>query len=332
MKYIHKENLRRLFGDRAVAAAAVLNDICFKLDDEADGALTNFISRSNGLPHQEFVTRPALHVLVDLRKSVPSSCVKLAQDMHPGTPDRGSVLVTMFLTSDEYLGCNLESVLNGRPSDQGLCTVYQHILVMNVDGHRPANGSLSPGSGSYVGMTRRSWQERWGEHLRSARIGSPYLFHNAIREFTQKGGILKHIVVGSGLTFKEAMELEEETVSTCSLRPLGYNMIPGGFAGVRYLGEHGIRVNERNFECRDAAIAEYLRENPAIAKCWLDPEYAARCMCGWGNRLSVEQIRAARQALKSGASIQAVAELVKARNIAQIARLASSKTYRRILQ
>lgn len=307
--------------------------MCAQLDDELGGLLSKFISRSNGLPHQAFVTRPALHALIDLRPLMPRCQVKLAQDMDPSTPDKRSVWVTMFLTATEYLGCNLESLLNGRPSDAGLCTVYQHILRMHAAGEGPVSGAESPRAGAYVGMTRRSWQERWGEHLRSAKSGSPYLFHAAIRDFLENVGTVKHIVVGSGLGFKEAMQLEEEVIVGCrTLRPHGLNMIPGGFAGIKYLGAHGIRINERNFERRDAAIAQYLRDNPAIAKCWLDAEYAARCICGWGNRLSVGQIRAARQALKSGATIHAVADMVSAHNVAQIARLASSKTYRRILQ
>ncbi len=332
MQYVHKENFKRLFGERALRAAHVLNQVCFEIDEHSKGALSKFVSRSDGLPHREFLVSPSLHTLIDLRSTSGSAQIKLARDIDPSHPEKSSIWVTIFLSPTEYLGCNLESVLNGRPSDAGKCSVYQHCLLMRDDSGQLPNNRGSEGSGSYVGMTRRCWQDRWNEHQRSARQGSPYLFHDALRSLWRRGGIVKHIVVGSGLDFDEAMKLEEETVADCSLRPLGFNMIPGGFAGLRYLAEHGIRVTEKNIENRDSAIGQYLQDNPAIAKLWLDPEYAQKCICGWGNRLTVAQVRAARAALKSGSSISSVAELVAARNIAQIARLASSKTYRRILQ
>jgi len=100
---------------------------------------------------------------------------------------------------------------------------------------------------------------------------------------------------------------------------------------MRYLSQHGIRVRRENIENRDLVIGKFLQDNPAIARLWLDPEYAARVMCSHPSRLKVEQIRAAREALKRGNDIATVAQLVGARNIAQIARLASNKTYRRIL-
>ena len=52
--------------------------------------------------------------------------------------------------------------------------LYQHIF--GAGGSYPDDGFF------YVGVTTRSWQKRWTEHLRSTETGSPLLFHRKLRD------------------------------------------------------------------------------------------------------------------------------------------------------
>jgi hypothetical protein len=62
-----------------------------------------------------------------------------------------------------------------------------------------------------------------------------------------------------------AMAWEELYVDKWSLAPKGFNMIPGGFKGLRFLHKH--RITDRvgiTLKERDRAIVEYVRQNPRI--------------------------------------------------------------------
>jgi hypothetical protein len=64
-------------------------------------------------------------------------------------------------------------------------------------------------------------------------------------------------------SFEAAMAWEELYVDKWSLAPKGFNMIPGGFKGLRFLHKH--RITDRvgiPLKERDRAIVEYVRQNP----------------------------------------------------------------------
>jgi hypothetical protein len=62
----------------------------------------------------------------------------------------------------------------------------------------------------------------------------------------------------------------------------------------------------------------------------MDDEYAARIICGAPGRLSIEQVRAARDLNNLSMPIEKIAEKIKAINVAQVARLLAGTTYLRI--
>jgi len=151
---------------------------------------------------------------------------------------------------------------------------------------------------SYIGVTRKKWFDRLAQHLNDSKNGSPYLFHDAIRKHStvRKG----HTVILAGIDKHSAMELEEEFVGVSTLYPLGLNMIPGGYTGIRYLGKLGIQT--RTPSERDAAIERLCaREslngiaNPLCAARWAsDQDYVNRVICGHSGRLTVDQVRTIR--------------------------------------
>lgn len=151
---------------------------------------------------------------------------------------------------------------------------------------------------AYTGITCKRWFDRLTQHANDAARGSPYLFHEAIRNHSEvKKG---HVVILAGLDKNSAMNLEEEWVSMSTLYPLGLNMIPGGYAGIRYLGKLGVSATTPAE--RDAAVERLsAREtvnglaNPLCAARWVsDQDYVNRVICGHSGRLTVDQVRTIR--------------------------------------
>ena len=78
---------------------------------------------------------------------------------------------------------------------------------------------------SYVGITNRTWQKRYSEHVEAAMEGtSSTLFHEAIRSMQGQQVVCIHDVSAYGLTQNEAREVESDLISRSTLRPLGLNM------------------------------------------------------------------------------------------------------------
>jgi len=108
--------------------------------------------------------------------------------------------------------------------EKGTNEQYTNALVstMSREGYKTIPGM------SYVGMTKRSWQERYAEHVEKAleESGST-LFHLAIRNMQGKRVIHVHDVSAFGLSKTEAKECEKALISKSSLYPNGLNMKVG---------------------------------------------------------------------------------------------------------
>lgn len=78
---------------------------------------------------------------------------------------------------------------------------------------------------SYVGITKRSWQERYIEHTAKALASSSSTrFHEAIRAMQGKSVICVHDVSAYGLPKEEAQAYESKLIAESSLSPRGLNM------------------------------------------------------------------------------------------------------------
>lgn len=154
----------------------------------------------------------------------------------------------------------------------------------------------------YVGLTKQGWTSRWRQHVNAAKNGSKYLFHEAMRR-APKIGCEAHIIFCAGLSFEEAMNLEEIFVrgtpkDPSSLYPHGLNMIPGGYAGLAYLGKFGFKnIGPRQWESRSRLLREFAahcsresKPNPLLAARWRDDEYAKSIIFGNPNNFSEPQI------------------------------------------
>jgi hypothetical protein len=189
----------------------------------------------------------------------------------------------------------LWSVLKGFPSLKGLHTVYIHSM--------QGDGKVL----NYVGITKQRWFDRLSQHVSSAKAGSRLVFHEAIRQNWSAKKVHRFSLIG--VDYDDAMNDEERLVDEFTLYPLGLNMIPGGFAGMRYLYKFGLQ-SSRSVKDRDAfieAIAEREivagRPNPLCAARWAsDQEFVNRIICGHGNRLTVDQVLGIRRLSDFGKS------------------------------
>lgn len=80
---------------------------------------------------------------------------------------------------------------------------------------------------SYVGFTSQDVDARWRSHQRSARRGSPLVFHKAIRKYGAKSFTVEK--VASFRSREEALKIEVKLISDFqTMSPAGYNMTCGG--------------------------------------------------------------------------------------------------------
>ena len=80
---------------------------------------------------------------------------------------------------------------------------------------------------SYVGISRRPWQERYGEHIESAmKTQSNAKVHEAMRQMQGQKVVHVHDVSAFGLNEAEARAYEAKLIKASTLWPLGLNMRP----------------------------------------------------------------------------------------------------------
>lgn len=268
------------------------------------------------------------------------------------TPALHINLFSPVLQIPQRIELPLRLVLKGLPPIEPTHSVYLHALRMQA-------GSVFV----YYGITKRGWMLRFSEHVKAALAeDSPLLFHRMLRESihgrmsqlaadahtepveSSGGHVLHsthHVICVAGVDADTANASEEYLVQKYSFgHPTGLNMIPGGRAGIAYL--HQLRAiaetdDAPSEEARDRALTAYIRRNPrkglpnpAAARNWEDPEYAARVICGPVGRLAQEQLREIRRLASLGAESEDIAAAVGASNIQQVERVLKGKTYTRV--
>jgi hypothetical protein len=225
--------------------------------------------------------------------------------------------------------------------------IYEH-NISAMDHADPQFTSLS-----YIGLTARNWQSRYREHKRDALTGSELLFHTSLSKVFVKDGIVQAgmgpiEVVRRGicflselqyvnLSFEKAMQVEEFMVSR-TLHPAGLNMIPGGFAGMKFLHQHNLLNRKRSsLEERDRAAAAYLIQNnrsdklaPWVRQNWERDDFYERVILNRKQTLNREQVLAIREYGSSwGFAPDLIASLVGA-NLRQVRDVLRGKYYARV--
>ncbi|MFT3720102.1 hypothetical protein [Pseudorhodoferax sp.] len=191
----------------------------------------------------------------------------------------------------------------------------------------------------YVGITSRSWLVRMREHLRGIESGENKTFYNAWRHFAKDDRVdfMSELIVANQ-SYDDIMAWEEARVDAETEAGRALNMIPGGFKGIRELHKLGFLHKERpTLKERRTAIEAAERANPRkgvpnllLAELWKDDSYAAKVICGADGRLSVDQVRTARDLNRMGMPVEKIAEKIGALNAPQVQRLLDGQTYSRI--
>lgn len=84
-------------------------------------------------------------------------------------------------------------------------------------------------SKKYIGMTSRTLEERWNSHCSSARNGSKFRFHSAIRKYGEEAFVKE--ILFDNLNIQNCRTIEEETIREHNTLLCGYNAKPGGCGG-----------------------------------------------------------------------------------------------------
>jgi hypothetical protein len=252
------------------------------------------------------------------------------------------VVLHIFVTEMDGLKRNISLPLQALMVGWGDVTEgsqgYSHSIALLKDGRALEQWY-------YIGITTRNWLQRMEEHFHEVRSGSNKRFHAAWRSYTGNAQvILCSELIVLNHTYEGIMDWEEEQVDLHITAGNSLNMIPGGFKGLRFLHEH--RLTHRldiTFEKRDSAIVQYAKAeykrrgrsgagipNLLLSKLWLDDEFYLKVLAGRSDVLTPAQVVAIRQLAAAGKTEAHIADLVEARNIEQVKRVLTGKTYRRI--
>ena len=192
----------------------------------------------------------------------------------------------------------------------------------------------------YIGVTSRNWLVRMEEHFAEMRGGSNKRFHAAWRQYAGDANVtLSSELIVLNHSFQGVMDWEEGEVAKMMATGKSLNMIPGGFAGLRFLHEH--RITDRtqlSLAERDKAIAEYARRvgvragvpNLFLAELWRNDEFYLKVLAGRSDVLTPGQVLSIRDLAANGRTPQQIFEVVGARNVEQVQRVLAGKTYTRI--
>lgn len=319
----------RLAGDKKVDLGITYKFITFDEQEDYSKYFYSYDAWQHGTPQA-----PMLMLSFDRNSG---SAPKGTLENNPGT----------YVISRRVVSVPLQCVIKHWGNAEAGYMIYEHNLSA-MDHAVPQFKSIS-----YIGLTSRNWQTRYKEHQRDALTGSELLFHTSLAAVINKDGISQ---VGMGpfemvrkgacliselqyvnLTYEEAMEIEERLVER-TLHPNGLNMIPGGFAGMKFLHKLGYLSRDRVMvDDRDFAAAKYLLENasvgriaPWVAENWSKDEFYEQVIFKRSNTLNREQILSIRKYGNEWSfNAELIANLVGA-NIRQVRDVLSGKYYSRV--
>lgn len=232
---------------------------------------------------------------------------------------------------NEIIRAPLGFICNQKHDLSSATVVYEHRYFPAMDALGMANTNLI-----YVGVTRKTWASRWKEHLCSARSGSPYDFHEAIRQFEGRYNSM-HSVLAVCHSWEEAMKWEEEFVARQSLRPKGLNMIPGGHAGIAFAAKYGVKAaTPRRWEHREAIIKRIQKNasnrglpNPAQSlRLASDPDLMRKMIEGRNDAFHGNDIAIIRSMHARGVAWREIASELKVKDIYRVRDVVEGKTYK----
>mgnify|MGYP001312648186 CR=1 FL=1 len=325
-----KKSWGRLITGRKVDLAITYNFITFDEQEDYDKYFYSYEVRSHGSPQ--------------------APMLMLSFDRVSGKEPIGALETKpeQRVSSRRVISIPIQCILKNWGNVERGYMIYEHNLsAMDNSDHQFE-------SISYIGLTSRNWQTRYKEHQRDALTGSELLFHTSLAGAINKDSIIQRgmgpfEMIRTGvcllselqyinLSYKEAMEFEEQMVERGTLYPKGLNMIPGGFAGTKFLHKLGYLNKDRaTVDDRDYAAAKYLKDYPVekrsapwVQTNWKNDEFYEGVILKRNNTLNKEQVLSIRKYGNDwGVDIEIIANLVGA-NIRQVRDVLSGKYYSRV--
>jgi len=259
---------------------------------------------------------------IELTLSGKDVCEARVASREPGDETPPWQIGSVVIDTEQFQICvPLNAMLKGSDSLDKAHSLYAHSLI-GAEGQR-----------TYVGLTKQRWFDRLSQHKSAANNGSMLLFHRALRHHA--GGKMSHVVVLSGVSYEYVMENEEKMIDMVGLYPKGLNMIPGGFAGLKYLGSLGLMarsLQERDESMQLLVSSESLvsKPNPLCAARWSsDQEYVNSVICGHSCRLTLSQVRSIRMLGSSGYETERIAAVIND-SASRVKNVLSGKVYARV--
>lgn len=242
----------------------------------------------------------------------------------------------------------LQSLLKGWGRANDGYQVYVHTLtyghIADHENRLDANGNKVKEI-SYVGITGRSWLERFDEHIREIKKGTGYIFHQAMRDSLEnKDMVYNHELYDLNLNYEDAMNIEEILVDGWrTIAPQGFNMIPGGFRGYSELAKRRLlkkadndRKGQDMLDKRDEAVAKFINKelkggnpNPLISDWWSNDDNYWRIMESNAKRLNMAQVAKIWALYSKGLSLEEIRNEVSALNERQVKGVLDGKHYNR---
>ncbi len=235
----------------------------------------------------------------------------------------------------EIIRAPLGFVCNGDHVFQDATVVYEHRYFTPVEADRVLI-SKEETNLIYVGMTKKTWASRWKEHLYSAQTGSPYDFHEAIRQFEGRHHSM-HTVLTISQYWDEAVKWEEIFVAERSLRPKGLNMIPGGKAGIAFAAKYGVMADTpRRWEQREKVIKQIQQNakkkglpNPAQSlRLANDPNLMRKMIEGRDDTFHSNDIAVIRSMHARSVTWREIAQQLNVKDIYRVRDVVEGKTYK----
>jgi group I intron endonuclease len=115
----------------------------------------------------------------------------------------------------------------------------------------------------YIGQTTKSLLERWEQHKTSARSGSPFLIHRAIRKYGEESFEISVLSEVGTLDELNALEIHHINIQNTKV-PNGYNLTDGGE------GTPGRRSSEETKA--KIALANVGKKHPPRSPEWRDKQ------------------------------------------------------------
>lgn len=145
-----------------------------------------------------------------------------------------------------------------------------------------------PTGKKYVGITRKTLEQRWKAHLDDVRSGSKLVFHQAIRKYGEKSFTFE--IAENNKTKEEISELEILYIQTLNtLSPNGYNIANGGWGVITWtkeLRQKQAEIGKIVTTNRYLDSEEREKQRQIATKQWNDPEFREKMVQGRIRRFS----------------------------------------------